>query len=497
MKTKVVIGIDIGLTGMKAIAFDLKGNITASQSATSPHDMPKPHWSEREGEDFWAAVCKMLRHLMGKLENYEIIGVGCSAHGDGIWILDENNRPLRPGILSLDTRAFETSLKYSKKLEKLLLTTGQGASPSSPATLLAWLKENEPETLAKAKSFMWAKDFIRYRLSRTVGTDLTEASTSFFNYKKQEWDPKAFELYDLSELEKIAPIVNNPTDIVGSIGYDTHIHTGLPEGIPVVAGLHDVDAGAIGAGATHPGQLAVMAGTYSINEVISAQPKVSKDWFCRSFIRKGLWMNMAISPASSSNLEWFVQTLCQQELDIAKRAGIDPYGFVDKEISEVADDPSDIVFFPFLYGNPLDVDADSCFMGMRAWHNRGHLLKAIYEGIAFNHKYHIDPLIENFQVDEIRVVGGVTRSSIWPKMLASVLDRQILIPEVSEGGALGTAMIVAVGIGQFKDLDEAAKTMGSKSIAIDPDPKIKEMIIPAYEKYKEYMKQIYPLWKNK
>lgn len=496
MKTKqVVIGLDIGLTGMKAVAFDLKGNIVAQQSIVSPNVMPKPHWVERDPEDYWAGVCKMLRHLMSNLENYEILGIGCGAHGDGVWILDENNRPIRPGILSLDTRAFEISVRFNDKLDELLKITGQGAWPAAPAALLLWIKENEPENFKKIKTFMWAKDYIRYRLSKSAGTDLTEASTSFFNYEKQSFDPKAFELWGLSELQSAVPQVNQPTDVVGTIGYDTHIHTGLPEGIPIIAGLHDVDAGAIGAGAVQPGQLAVMAGTYSINEFISDKPKLSKDWLSRSFIRKGLWMNMALSPASSSNLEWFTQTLCQAEVDMAKRAGISPYGFIDKEIAEVINDPSDIVFFPFLYGNPLGVNADSCFMGMRAWHNRGHMMKAIYEGIAFNHKFHIDPLLENFDVKEVRVVGGVTKSKIWPTILASVINRQILIPEVAEGGALGVAMAVAAGVGVYKDLEEAAKEMSSKSIAIDPDPKMQESLCASYQKYRKCIDQVFPLWK--
>jgi len=305
-------------------------------------------------------------------------------------------------------------------------------------------------------------------LTGSIGTDLTEASTAFCEVNSQDYVDEAFDIYGLSELKHLAAPISQPTDIVGEISHAVSRATGLPTGLKVVAGLHDVDAGAIGAGAVRPGQLAVMAGTWSINEVISDKPSIGEEWFCRAFVEKGTWMNMSISPASSANLEWFATTLCQAELDDRRRQGLDPYGFIDEEITATSDDDQVVTFLPFLYGNPLDIDGSATFAGLRAWHKRGHMLRAIYEGIAFNHRIHCDPLVEAFGVDDIRVVGGVTKSGVWPQMFADAMGKPISIPVRAEGGALGTAMVAAVGAGIFAELSAAAESMGSDVRSVEP-----------------------------
>lgn len=182
--------------------------------------------------------------------------------------------------------------------------------------VLAWLKENEPESLEKARWFLSAKDFLRGMLTGSFGTDLTEASTA-----KAASPTSAHPAVLLGGVLAVPAWRNwsrrhrrsrHPGDIVGGVSRLAHLATGLPSGLPVIAGMHDVDAGAIGAGAVKSGQLAVMAGTWSISEVISDRPVTGDSWFCRAFVEHDTWMNMAPSrPASSANLRWrFVTALC-------------------------------------------------------------------------------------------------------------------------------------------------------------------------------------------
>ncbi|NMD46272.1 MAG: carbohydrate kinase, partial [Propionibacterium sp.] len=232
----------------------------------------------------------MLRNLVEKVEaggeSIAVLGIGC--HGDGAWLIDANGDQVRPGILSLDSRAIQTAARLNASVgDDLLRVTGQRVGPASPGVVLAWLKENEPESLQRARWFVAAKDFLRGMLTGSIGTDLTEASTAFTDVHTQQYSPEAFALYGLEELEAKAPPIAAPGDIVGGVSRLAHLATGLPEGLPVIAGLHDVDAGAIGAGAVRPGQLAVMAGTWSINEVISDRPVTGDTWFCRAFVERG------------------------------------------------------------------------------------------------------------------------------------------------------------------------------------------------------------------
>lgn len=468
---QVIIGADIGLTGMKAVAFTPDGTAVATATEASPQSMPRPHWVERDEREFWALFGRMMRKLTVSLADLgaEPAALGISAHGDGVWLVDENHTPVRPGILSLDSRAIDTAAALMReRKDELMRVTGQGVVPASTGAVLRWLADNEPENVERAHWFMSAKDFLRMRLTETVGTDLTEASTAFTNVRTQDYDDEAFAAYGLEVLREKAPEIAMPSDVVGAVTYLAHLHTGLPEGLPVVAGLHDVDAGAIGAGAVRAGQLAVMAGTWSINEVISDHPVVDDRWLCRAFVERGRWMNMSISPASSANLEWFVNTLCPAEVDAARRVGESPYAFVDREAGAVAETDDPLTFLPFLYGSPLPFDASAALSGLRAWHTRGHVLRGLYEGIAFNHRYHVDGLLDGFDVEEVRVVGGVTRSALWPQIFADTLGRPIVIPTAAEGGALGTAMVAAAGAGIFSDLDEAARSMSSPTEVVEP-----------------------------
>lgn len=493
----LVAGVDIGLTGMKVVAFDLNGNIVATASAPSPQNLPKPHWIERDGHDYWDAFGKMCRDLNAKVNELggTIISIGISAHGDGAWLIDENFNPTRPGILSLDSRAIDTAAQLmAEHKDDLIRVTGQGVVPASTGAVLKWIADNEPEAIERARWFVAAKDFLRIWLTGQVGTDLTEASTAFCNVNTQDYDDEAFEIYGLESLRDKAPQIDECTDVVGKVIALAAHHTGFPEGTPVVAGCHDVDAGAIGAGAVSPGHLAVMAGTWSINEVITDKPTVGDGWLARSFVNRGKWMNMSISPASSANLEWFVNTLCAADADAARREGRSPYAFVDDEVSATQDTDPAAYCVPFLYGNPMGIDASAVFSGLRAWHTRGHVLRAIYEGIAFTHRIHCDWLTSAMDVTEVRVVGGVTNSKIWPQYFADTLNKPILIPDVKEGGALGTAMLAAVGVGAFADLNAAAAAMGSDTTRIDPTVAGADLMAKRYAAFSQQVDIELPWW---
>ena len=496
---ELVLGVDIGLTGMKVVAFDLEGNPVHEARADSPQDIPRPHWVERDGQEFWSQFCTMMRELSGRMRaaGDTPLVVGVSAYGDGGWLVDDAGDAVRPGILSLDSRGIKLAAQlHESSGDDLLRITGQRVGPASPGVVLRWLKENEPESYEKARWFVFAKDFLRTMLTGSIGTDLTEASTAFTDVNTQRYSPEAFRVYGLEELADKAPPIDECTDVVGEVSFLAHQGTGLPQGLPVVAGLHDVDAGAIGAGAVRAKQLAVMAGTWSINEVISDAPKLGDQWFCRAFVERGTWMNMSISPASSANLEWFATTLCQADMDAARRAGQSAYAFVDREIAETKDTDDLVTFLPFLYGNPMNLDASATFAGLRAWHKRGHLLRAVYEGIAFNHRIHCDPLVEAFGVDDIRLVGGVTNSGIWPQMFADAMGRPVTIPLRAEGGALGTAMIAAVGAGRFADLAAAAEAMGSDTRTVEPSRDGSALMQERYEVFMAQVEAQKPWWKE-
>jgi L-xylulokinase len=255
-----------------------------------------------------------------------------------------------------------------------------------------------------------------------------------------------------------------------------------------------VDASAIGIGCLEPGQLTMIAGTASINEVISDQPIVDERWFCRNFVRPGQWMNMSLSLSSATNLEWFVQRLCQADVAAATARGEDPFAFVEREIAAVEDEPNEVLFLPFLYGSPHGAAASGTFLGMRGWHNRGHLLRAVLEGVVFNHRTHVDALRDAFEMSEGRLTGGATRSRRWAQIFADVMGLPVLVTDAQESGALSTAMCAAVGTGMHGSLEEAGAASVRVTERLEPDADAHEQLDARYAHYRQVVAALEGAW---
>jgi L-xylulokinase len=495
---KLVLGLDCGLTVTKAVLFDETGRPRATASARVPQESPQPRWLERDIDALWTASAGAIRSAIEQsgAAPQDVIGVGVTAHGDGLYLLDADGRPTRPGILSLDSRAHGIVERWEAegRFGRMLEVTGQVPGPLSPAALLTWVAENEPRVFERSRWALPCKDVMKLRLTGEVSTDQTEASTSFCDVRTQTYTAEALAVYDLEDRAgMLAPVVGC-TEVMGKVTPEAAAQTGLAPGTPVVAGLHDVDACAIGIGSLEPGQLTLIAGTASINEVISDQPIVDERWFCRNFVRPGQWMNMSLSLSSATNLEWFVQRLCQADVAAAVDRGEDPFAFVEREVAAVADDPGDVLFLPFLYGSPHGAAASGTFLGMRGWHNRGHLLRAVLEGVVFNHRTHVDALRDAFGITEGRLTGGAVRSRRWSQMFADALGVTVLITDSEESGALGTAMCAAVGTGMHGSLEEAAAASVRVTERLEPDAVSHEQLEAKYAHYRRVIDALADVW---
>lgn len=484
---RFVLGLDCGLTVTKAVIFDDEGREVSSAGARVPQETPRSRWLERDVDALWQASAEAIRSAIesGNVDPREISGIGVTGHGDGLYLLDANGKPTRRGILSLDSRAHRITEKWKSegRFERMLEVTGQVPGPLSPAALLAWVIKNEPEVIETSRWALSCKDVMKMRLTGEVSADPTEASTSFCDVNTQSYSAEALAVYGLEEYERLLAPVVGCEEVAGLVSGDVAELTGLVAGTPVVSGLHDVDASAIGIGCLEPGQLAMVAGTASINEVISDHPVTDPRWFARNFVRPGQWMHMSLSLASAGNLEWFVQRLCRADYDSAAGRGENSFAFIEREISDIAEEDNEILFLPFLYGSPHGAAASGTFLGMRGWHTRGHMLEAILEGVVFNHRTHVDALRDAFTISEGRLTGGAVRSRRWAQMFADVIGLDVLLTDAGESGALGTAMCAAVGTGLHASLEEAASASVRVVDRLKPNPQSQEKFEAKYSRY--------------
>lgn len=496
MKPDLLLAIDSGLTVTKAVAFDAHGKEIASGVAQVPVYHPQPHHVERNMDEIWRGVVTAVQSCLQGLDPARVAAVGVTAHGDGLYLVAENLKPAGRGILSLDSRSIELvdSWRRGGLFDDALSITGQWPHVSCPAALLAWLKRSDPQTYKNGRWVMACKDWIRLCLTGEVATDPTEASESFTDVETQAYSPEALRLYDLEDIEnRLPPVI--PCDArAGFVSAAAAAATGLAKGTPVATGLHDVTAAAIGLGNIHPGTLSVVAGTYCINETISRRPARLARSASRNSFRPGEWMNMSISPASSTNIDWALRQFYRMEYEHAANSGKSIFDLLEQEVTTAEADSEQVLFHPFLYGSPFSDRASATFFGVKGWHQRGHMLLAVLEGIAFNHRTHVDILKSLFPINSARATGGGTRNSTLMQRFAANLKLPVETVATDEVTALGVAICAGVACGTYADLDEGVGATVRPATRFVADEAATEQADAAYARYLRLADALKPLW---
>jgi len=486
----VLLGVDAGQTVTKAALFDLSGRELAVASAPTLTTTPYPRWQERDMDEAWTHTADAIRRCLDRsgVDPAAVVGVGICGHGDGAYLVDTGGRPVRPAILATDSRAY----RYAERLRepglgaRLLALTGQVPAVYSPAALLPWLRDHEPEALHRARWTLFCKDWLRLRLTGEVGTDACEASAYCTDVRSQTWSPAALELFGLTDLAPLLPPVLPSAAPAGEVTAAAAEATGLRAGTPVVAGAHDVAAAALGIGAADPGAASIVMGTFSINQIVADAPVTDARWQARTFLRAGRWLHMSTSPSGAANLEWAVRRL----------GPVRPDGEPDHEaaVREAALAPTDgaPVFLPFLYGSPHGTPPGAAFAGLRDGHGRPDLLRAVLEGVVFNHRWHIEALAERFDLRHrpVRLAGGGARSPLWSQLLADALDLPVEVTDATEAGSRGAALLAGIGVKAYADPAEAVSAAVRVIRCHEPDPAAHTALDERYAGYERLVRAV-------
>ncbi|MBC9247251.1 carbohydrate kinase [Paracoccus sp. 11-3] len=494
----LLLGIDNGLTVTKAVIFDETGRVLSTARRRVAQSIPKPRHVERDMGDLWAQTAAAIHEAICNCPRpaSEIVAVAATAHGDGLYLLDQTARPLGPGILSLDSRAGHLADDWmgDGTAETALHRTGQMPHASAPSAILGWMRVHDPDRFSRIAHVLACKDWLTYCLTGHIGTDLTEASTSFTDVQTQAFAPDILPIFGLETLAQALPTIADPDQIVGTVSADAARVTGLTQGTPVVAGLHDVTASALGAGGYGQGTVAIVAGTYSINETVTALPVTDPRWFCRNGLRRGEWNAMSISPASATNYDWFLDTFCGPERRAAEEAGRAFHAEIIPEIEDALSRPSTVLFHPFLFGSPHGPDASAGFLGLHGWHNRSDLLRAVIEGIAFNHRHHVDALRDGFGPSAVRLTGGISRSPVFAQLFADALGMPVSVSDTDEAAAWGAALCAGSGVGLFTSPHHDPREMDALTRQYHPDQAHVAQLDRRYDVFNQVTKVLSPVW---
>jgi L-xylulokinase len=498
-----LLGIDNGNTVSKAAIFDLEGHEIQVASCHVESRFPHKGWTEIDMDELWQTTAKTIREVVDAagIKPEQIIGIGTTGHGNGLYLLDKNGLPIRAGIQSLDTRAADIIDDWNTQNlhKKVFPYTIQSFWPAQPNALLAWIKQNEPRVYQNIGAILMIKDYIKFCLTGEITSDYTDMSgTSLMDVRGKCYSQKLLDLYELSELWEALPTLVHSFEIAGRVTPDAAEATGLAAGTPVVGGLFDVDASALGAGVHQPGQVSIIAGTWSINEIVTAEPIVDPDLFMTTiYTVPDLWLSVEASATSATNLEWFIKHFCAEEKSAAEKRNISVYDICGEMVESLPPGGTDIIFHPFLFGSNVQASARAGLYGIAGWHTKAHILRAIYEGIVYGHLNHLDKLRNTGNtIDSACLCGGGARSPIWSQMFADALEFPIDVPDGQEIGARGAALSAGIGVGVYKDHVDAVKRAVKIQRHHEPNPNATPFYLDRYREYKRLAECMQGPWEH-
>ncbi|MBB5193560.1 L-xylulokinase [Silvimonas terrae] len=478
------LGLDCGGTLIKAGIYDETGHEYAVARSALDTISRQPGWQERNLANLWHHAAAVIHKAIASsgLPACAISGVGISAQGKGVYLLDRQGQVLRDGILSSDQRALDIVRTWQQDgiPEQLYPHTLQTLWTGHPVSLLRWLKLNEPGTWAQIGHVLMAHDYLRFCLTGQIACEETNISESnLFNMQTGRYDPALAALLGIEEIMDRLPPVIGATDIAGTVTAQAAALTGLAVGTPVVGGLFDVVSTALCAGIVDETRLNAVMGTWSVTSGITRQIKTHPT---QRFVHgrhavPGQYIVHAASPTSAANLEWVSRNM-------GATSAAPDHASINAAIAALPKAHSSVQFLPFLFGSNAGLGMKSGFYGLQAAHEPAHLLQAVYEGVVFSHYSHLLQMRECFStVEALRVTGGPARSEVWMQMLSDMSGLPVEIPAVEETGCLGAALATAVGLGVHADFQSAVLATATPLTVIHADPTARDAYQHKYQRY--------------
>lgn len=501
---KYYLGLDNGGTSTKASLYTIDGNEVFTSSTDTNMITPRPGFTERDMEEMWRANCKVIKDVisLSGIDAHDIAAIACCGHGKGLYLWGKNGKPARNGIISTDRRAQEYVDAWiaDGTEKKVFAISCQHIMACQPVALLAWLKDNEPATLQDVQWIFECKDYVRFRLTGEAYAEKTDYSgANLLNLHTNQYDETLMKLFGIEEFLYALPPLCGSFDACGVITEETAALTGLIAGTPVAGGMFDIDACALAVNVTNEDHVCMIAGTWSINEYIRKEPVLDGKIQMNSlFCIDGYYLIEESSATSAGNNEWFIKTLMPELVLQCKAEGKSIYEKANELVASLSAQDFCPTFLPFLMASNVNPNALGSFVGLSNYHTRAHIMRSVYEGIAFSHRYHLDKLLATRDSDpkSIRLAGGAARSKVWTQIFSDVMKMPVETVQANETGTLGCAMAASVASGDYPDIQTAAEKMTKLSRIVSPI----EENSKAYErKYNLYMKLIDaldPVWKE-
>ena len=486
------LGIDVGTGGTRALVMDEAGTVVASGSEEhAPFASPRPGWAEQDPRDWWRACGAAVRKALhsSNLRPEEIACIGFSGQMHGAVLLDSGDELVRNAIIWCDQRSEAQSHELEQLFGRDMLIRLTCNPPLTNFTLtkLLWVRETEPESWAQVAHLMLPKDYVRFRLTGERAIDVADASgTLLLDVANRRWSSEVLSKCGIDK--SLLPALYESPQVCGKVSAAGADATGLRMGTPVVAGAGDQAAGAVGMGIARAGAISATIGTSGVVFAATDRPALDPQGRLHTFCHAipGRWHVMGVTQAAGLSLRWLRDRL---GIATAVQAGHDPYDLLTNEASSAPAGSAGAFWLPYLMGERtphLDPNARAALVGLTASHTRGHLIRAVMEGVAFSLKDTFTIFDEmQIPVTSIRLGGGGARSALWRQIQADVYGREVEIVAAEEGAAYGAAILAGVGARAWNSVDEACESVVRVATRIAPDQAASKTMQRSYRIYRK------------
>ncbi|MGE5613736.1 MAG: xylulokinase [Bacillota bacterium] len=491
--SKLLLGVDIGTSGCKAAVFDLDGKVLAQSTKPYPVYYPAPGYAEQDPCMWWDAVCEAVREVIRAdgVDAKLIAGIGVDGQSWSAIPVDKNGEVLDRTPIWMDSRSADICAETVERVgfEKIFKISGNSFEPTYSTPKILWFKKIKPDVYRNAFRFLQSNSYIVYRLTGIMSQDISQGyGLHCFNMKTGKWEDEFCEELGIAR-EKL-PEIYACHEVVGEVTGKASEETGLPKGIPVVAGGLDACCGTLGAGVIRKGQTQEQGGQAGGMSICLDEATAHPRLILSFHVVPDLWLLQGGTVGGGGSIKWFREELGAFEENLVKQTGkANVFQIMDEEASSIAPGSDGVIFLPYMAGerSPIwDKHAKGVFFGLGYDKTRKHMIRSVLEGCAYALYHNLQTAEEaGVEVKELVSMGGAANSLVWTQIKADVTAKRIKVPASDTATTLGAAILAGVGTGEYESFDEAVKRTVSIKRTHEPDMQNNRIYMKYYEIYLE------------
>lgn len=497
---QTLMGIDLGTSACKAALFSADGRVLAAASAEYPVYYPQEGWAEQNPNDWWAGVCRAIHTLLAAegVNPQEIVGIGIDGQSWSAVAVDEAGKVLCNTPIWMDTRAQEICDRLNRTIgaDRIFAVAGNSLQPSYTTAKILWYKEHLPEVYEHTAAILQSNSFIAYRLTGVLSQDMSQGyGLHCFDMQKRCWDEGLCEQLGIER--RLLPPLVACDEVIGTVTPQAAAQSGLPVGIPVVAGGLDAACGTLGAGVIHPGETQEQGGQAGGMSICLEKYQADPRLILSCHVVPGQWLLQGGTTGGGGVMRWFEAQFADYERAQKEQTGKSSLDALNELAKEVPAGSDGLVFLPYMAGERSPIwnpDAKGVFYGLDFSKTKGHFVRACMEGVALSLRHNLEVAKQaGASVEVLRAMGGSANSLLWTQIKADVTGKSIVVPLSDTATTLGAAMLAGVGVGVYQNYEEAVAKTVQITRRHEPNKQHQAVYDRLYQQYRRLYEALAPM----